>query len=134
MNLVIEPSGFCRKQYVVTVMGSPSEADLDFLRGGPKIGGMGQLLPCRIHVLEKIAPTKGERGIRSLTRLEVELKEGKNQQIRKMFSSIGNRVARLIRVAIGPLKLESVPMLGEARELTDEEINRLGMSCVNSNG
>lgn len=133
MNLVIEPSGFCRKQYVVTVMGSPSEEDLDFLRDGPNIGGMGQLLPCRINVLEKIAPTKGERGIRSLTRLEVELKEGKNQQIRRMFSFIGNRVARLIRVAIGPLKLESVPMLGEARELTDGEINRLGMSCVNSN-
>eukprot|EP00978_Attheya_sp_CCMP212_P018061 scaffold48991_cov47-Attheya_sp.AAC.1 len=132
MNLVIEPSGFCRKQYVVTVMGSPSETDLDFLRGGPKIGGMGQLLPCQINVLENIAPTKGEWGIRRLTRLEVELKEGKNQQIRRMFSSIGNRVVRLVRVSIGPLKLESVPMLGEARELTDEEVKHLGMCCVNS--
>lgn len=38
--------------------------------------------------------------------LELQLREGKNRQVRKMCAAVGHPVLRLIRVAIGELKLE----------------------------
>ena len=51
--------------------------------------------------------------------------------VRRMFGSIGNRVVRLVRISIGPLKLESVS-LGVARELSADEVERLRFCCGNS--
>lgn len=87
MRLVTRPGGgagaSCRKKYNVTVKGTPSEVDLNFLRNGPTVGGMGQLLPCKIEMLEHIAAPIDENNnnnVRGFTRLCVELKEGKNNQ------------------------------------------------------
>jgi 23S rRNA pseudouridine2605 synthase len=57
--------------------------------------------------------------------LEIVLDEGKNRQIRRMFSALGIEVLRLIRVAIGPLPLGDLPK-GATRELTPEEVCNLG--------
>lgn len=38
--------------------------------------------------------------------LELQLREGKNRQVRKMCAAVGHPVLRLLRVAIGELKLE----------------------------
>ncbi len=57
--------------------------------------------------------------------LEIVLDEGKNRQIRRMFSALCMEVLRLIRVAIGPLPLGDLPK-GATRELTPEEVCNLG--------
>ena len=49
--------------------------------------------------------------------LEIILDEGKNRQIRRMFSALGIEVLRLVRVAIGPLQLGNLGM-GSFRPLT----------------
>jgi len=54
---------------------------------------------------------------------EVTLYEGRNQQIRKMFKSIGHSVLKLKRVAIGFLNSDRLPS-GEVRALTDAEVKR----------
>jgi 23S rRNA pseudouridine2605 synthase len=56
--------------------------------------------------------------------LEIVLDEGKNRQIRRMFSALHIEVLRLIRVAIGPLRLGDLPK-GATRKLTGEEVRDL---------
>jgi 23S rRNA pseudouridine2605 synthase len=52
--------------------------------------------------------------------LEIVLDEGKNRHIRRLLSSLGVNVLRLVRVAIGPLELGNLPK-GEVRRLTEAE-------------
>lgn len=56
--------------------------------------------------------------------IEIILHEGKNRQIRRMFDACTVEVLRLIRVAIGPVKLGHLEK-GKARELTHEEVRSL---------
>jgi 23S rRNA pseudouridine2605 synthase len=56
--------------------------------------------------------------------LEIMLDEGKNRQIRRILATLGMEVLRLVRVAIGPLQLGTVPK-GAYRALTSEEKDAL---------
>jgi 23S rRNA pseudouridine2605 synthase len=59
--------------------------------------------------------------------VELFLDEGKNRQIRRMFDALGIEVLRLIRVAIGPLHLGTLPK-GQHRPLHPGEKARLDKS------
>ena len=52
--------------------------------------------------------------------IEIILDEGKNRQIRRMLETLGVKVLRLIRVAIGQLKLGALEK-GRVRALSNEE-------------
>jgi 23S rRNA pseudouridine2605 synthase len=56
--------------------------------------------------------------------LEIVLDEGKNRHIRRMLESLGVRALRLVRVAIGPLRLGDLPK-GQCRPLTRAEKRKL---------
>ena len=56
--------------------------------------------------------------------VELILDEGKNRQIRRMFDALGIEVLRLIRVAIGPLQLGTLPK-AQQRPLRPGEKARL---------
>jgi 23S rRNA pseudouridine2605 synthase len=60
------------------------------------------------------------RGGEKNTWLEIVLDEGKNRQIRRMLAQLKVDVLRLLRVAIGPLKLGELAK-GSSRVLTDLE-------------
>ena len=57
------------------------------------------------------------------THLVVELHQGRNREIRKMFATIGHEVTRLKRVSVGGLELGDLEP-GQWRELTRDEIRR----------
>ena len=57
--------------------------------------------------------------------LEIVLDEGRNRQIRRLLEALDIGVLRLLRVAIGPLRLGGLSK-GRWRELTTEEIAALG--------
>ncbi len=63
---------------------------------------------------------RGERN----TWLEVVLDEGKNRHIRRLLERLGIEVRRLVRVAIGPLRLGELPK-GSFRSLTAGEKQEL---------
>jgi len=58
------------------------------------------------------------------THLIVELTEGKNREIRRLFDAIDHPVTRLLRVAYGPIQLGTLQP-GEWREISREEVARL---------
>jgi 23S rRNA pseudouridine2605 synthase len=62
--------------------------------------------------------------------LEIVLDEGKNRQIRRMMEAMDVEVLRLVRVAIGPLKLGNLakgqhrPLIPEEKRMLDRAIGR----------
>jgi 23S rRNA pseudouridine2605 synthase len=61
---------------------------------------------------------------KSMTVVELELTEGKNREVRRMFESQGVTVKRLQRVQIGKIKIGELKP-GKWRALTETEINSL---------
>ena len=53
--------------------------------------------------------------------LEICLDEGKNRQIRRIFQALEIEVLRIVRIAVGPLVLGTLPK-GAIRELTSKEL------------
>lgn len=68
------------------------------------------------------AKITGSRG--KSTILEVTLSEGRNREIRRLFSRVGHKVMKLERVAFGPLRLRGVTV-GKYRQLSREEMKLL---------
>jgi len=59
------------------------------------------------------------------TFLEMTITEGRNRQVRRMVEAVGSRVLKLVRTAIGPIRLGDLP-IGKWRALTGDEIEALG--------
>src|SRR5579872_280241 len=59
------------------------------------------------------------------TFLEMTISEGRNRQVRRMLEAVGSKVLKLVRTAIGPIRLGDLP-IGKWRELTVEEVAALG--------
>ena len=97
------------RRYAVTARGEVSDEDCGALARG--VGG-----------LRASAVTVRKRSRRE-THLIVELTEGKNREIRRLFDAIGRPVTKLLRVAYGPIDLGTLQP-GEWREVTRDELSR----------
>jgi len=106
-----DPKNKIKRVYLVTVRGDVSESTLAHLRKGIQDEGE-TLSPSRIEVRK----ASGKE-----SHLTVELTEGKNREIRRMFMSQGHEVTKLKRVAYGNLTLGDLKP-GEYRELTLDEL------------
>lgn len=56
--------------------------------------------------------------------LEITISEGRNRQVRRMIEAIGSQVLKLVRTAIGGLRIGDLP-IGKYRELTAEDLKLL---------
>ncbi len=103
------------KVYEVKVKGLPNNNAINKLRRGILLEDGFKTAPAEIKDLK---PTDKNGWY------EVTLHEGHNQQIRKMFDSVGHSVVKLRRTKIGEI---SDPYLksGHSRELTAEEVKKL---------
>ena len=113
-NDIMHPARHVTKTYRVTVRPSVTEEQLIALSSGVVIDGR-KTLPANVEVL-----TKEEGKVVLL----IVIHEGRNRQIRKMCEAVGLEVARLRRIAIGPVKLGMLKP-GTWRELTSEEVRSL---------
>jgi pseudouridine synthase len=59
------------------------------------------------------------------TFLDMTITEGRNRQVRRMIEAVGSKVLKLVRTAIGPIRLGDLP-IGHWRPLTEDEIEVLG--------
>lgn len=99
------------KIYHVTVAGRPDKTTLDSLRAPMTIDGY-KLQPVKVTVC-----SESERS----SVLEMTLFEGRNRQIRKMCDTVGLKITRLCRIAMGNIRLGSLPE-GKWRRLTKDEL------------
>jgi 23S rRNA pseudouridine2605 synthase len=120
---VSHPTHGSVKTYHVKVRGVPEERIVDKLQRGITIDGK-RTLPCEIGRMRTTGRSTGRSDEEGNSWFEVKLKEGRTQQIRKMFQAVGHPVSKLKRVAIGPI---ADPQLtpGGWRELTKHEVKML---------
>jgi pseudouridine synthase len=52
------------------------------------------------------------------------LTEGRNRQVRRMIEAVGSKVLKLVRTAIGPVRIGDLA-IGKWRRLTAEEVRAL---------
>lgn len=58
------------------------------------------------------------------TFLEMTITEGRNRQVRRMLEAVHSKVMKLVRIAIGPVRIDDLP-IGKWRKLTPEEVKQL---------
>jgi 23S rRNA pseudouridine2605 synthase len=116
---VSHPSTGSVKTYHVKVRGVPEQRLIDKLERGITIEGR-RTLPCEMERLR----TTGRTDEAGNSWFAVKLREGRTQQIRKMFKAVGHPVAKLRRVSIGPISDEKLTS-GHWRELTKQEVRLL---------
>ncbi len=122
------------RRYLVQVEGIPTEAALTRLRQGVPIQGK-RTLPAGVEVvgspdLPDRQPPIRHRLTVPTAWLSLELREGRNRQVRRMTAAVGLPTLRLVRTEIDlldgapPLSLEGLPP-GCWREVSPEEAARL---------
>lgn len=116
INKITHPSHETTKTYVVKVRGVPKEKDIDTLRKGVKIDDF-VTSPAKVEVLLK-------DNTNNVSRLKIEIHEGRNRQVRKMCEAVGLSTIALRREGVGNLMLGDLEK-GKWRYLTQKEINEL---------
>ena len=103
-----------RKKYLASVTGRVEQGMLTRIVSGVEQGG------------ESLKAEKARllSANNSNSVVELEMAEGKNREVRRLFESQGLVVNRLVRTQIGKIKLGELPS-GKWRTLTDSEIKSL---------
>ncbi len=108
------------KTYWVQVEGDPSEAQLQQLRDGVRLAD-GPTRPARVRQIAspplwpRDPPVRFRKTVPDAW-LELQICEGRNRQVRRMTAAVGLPTLRLVRVAIGPHRLQGL-MSGQWRAL-----------------
>jgi 23S rRNA pseudouridine2605 synthase len=103
------PANRVVRRYAVTARGEVTDEACARLAGG-----IGDLRASTVTVRKRS---------RRETHLLVELTEGKNREIRRLFEAIDRPVTKLLRIAYGPIELGTLQP-GEWREINRDELSR----------
>jgi 23S rRNA pseudouridine2457 synthase len=126
-----DPKENSRKTYWVQVEGAPTEETLERFQQPMLLRIKRQEIrtkPARVSVMDE--PEVWDRTPPIRHRLSVptswialELKEGKNRQVRRMTANVGHPTLRLIRAEVGDLTLKGLGLSpGEVIQLKPEQI------------
>ena len=122
---ITDPKHKLAKVYWVQVERIPDDATLNRLRRGVLLRGI-PTRPAEVRLLSRV-PELPDRPVPIRVRLtvptawlEIVLQEGMNRQVRRMTAALGHPALRLVRVAIGPIRLGDLPV-GAWRAMTVEE-------------
>ena len=105
---ITDPAHAVPRIYLVTVRGRVAEEALAILTAG--INGL------RAHAVTLRKASSRE------SHLTVELREGRNREVRRLFTAIGHEVTRLKRVAFGGLELGALEP-GQWRDVSRDEVD-----------
>ncbi|PIQ38672.1 MAG: 23S rRNA pseudouridylate synthase [Lysobacterales bacterium CG17_big_fil_post_rev_8_21_14_2_50_64_11] len=102
------------KTYVVQVEGTPSAEQMAALKAGPVLKD-GPTEAVRVQVLAhppewlwpRDPPVRKRKTVADHF-IEITIREGRNRQVRRMTAAVGLPTLRLIRIAIGPYRLDGM--------------------------
>ncbi|QWT18286.1 rRNA pseudouridine synthase [Collinsella sp. zg1085] len=109
---LLHPSGHVWKCYEALVDGHVMEHELEPLRQGIMLDD-GPCLPAQVELVGYKAS--------SCTQVRIHIREGRKNQVKRMFSAIHHPVLTLHRPSFGPLELGSLAQ-GAWRLLSDSEL------------
>jgi 23S rRNA pseudouridine2605 synthase len=117
-NQLTDPDAGLTRRYLVTVRGRVGDDNARVIEEGLEVpagdGRREQLHASRVTI---------RKASHRETHLIVELTEGKNRELRRLFDAVGHEVTRLHRVAFGSIELGELAA-GSWREIKREEITR----------
>jgi 23S rRNA pseudouridine2605 synthase len=111
---LMHPRFGVKKVYRAKLSECPDEKDLAMVRKGIRLED-GMTAPARVKVVEKLKRNAW---------IEIEIHEGRNRQVRRMFAALGYYVEKLIRIRVGPVSLGPLAP-GALRPLSQLEIKAL---------
>jgi pseudouridine synthase len=111
---ITNPDHKVPKTYQIKAGSLLSDEQLQRLRDGVELTD-GKTLPATVVRL---------RDSEKFTVLEMTITEGRNRQVRRMLEAVESRVRKLVRIAIGPIRIGELP-IGKWRELTPDEVQSL---------
>lgn len=110
---ITDPRHKLPKTYCVQVEGVPDAAQLQRLRDGVALND-GPTRPALVQRLEVVPipwprdpPVRFRKSVPDAW-LELTISEGRNRQVRRMTAAVGLPTLRLMRVAIGPWRLDGL--------------------------
>jgi pseudouridine synthase len=107
---VMNPDHKVPKTYQVKASTLLSDEQLEQLRRGVELAD-GPTRPAQVTRL---------RDSGKYTHLEITITEGRNRQVRRMIEAVGSKVLKLVRTAIGPIRIGDL-QIGKWRKLTEDE-------------
>ena len=126
---ISQPGSAFAKTYHVQVEGEPDETALKRLRHGVQLKD-GATLPAEVRrveapgwLWERTPPIRSRKAIPTAW-IELQLREGRNRQVRRMTAAVGHPTLRLVRSGIGPWTVEGLGP-GEWREVSLTEAERV---------
>lgn len=127
IHRLTDPRHKLPKTYLAQVEGAPTDEALQPLRRGLQIKDY-RTLPCQARILAE-APALPPRDKPISPHgptvwLELILTEGKKRQVRHMTAAVGLPTLRLVRVQIGPVKLNDLQP-GQWRDLNTTELDSI---------
>lgn len=111
---LMHPSSNITRTYAVKISGHLSEANFARLAKGIELSE-GWVRPAKV--------SRGQR-LPNKEWIYLQLKEGKNLEVRRLFSLLGHEVERLRRIAIGPVELGGLGV-GKYRRLERSELDAI---------
>ena len=107
---IMNPDYKVSKTYLVKCADILSDSQMEQLRNGVELKD-GLTLPAVVSRM---------RDACKHTFIEMTITEGRNRQVRRMIEAIGSKTLKLVRIAIGPIRIGDL-QIGAWRELTAEE-------------
>lgn len=109
------PKYSVEKIYSVLISTQINQTELEKIRKGIELeDGFAKPLYVKTIQREKLANSTGQW-------LEIAVSEGRNRLVRRLLEALGIKVVRLLRVAIGHIRLPSNLMPGKLRLATEQE-------------
>ena len=115
MNELLHPSREVDKEYLVKVSNRVTDEEIRRLRAGVQLDDGRMTSPALVRLI---------RYDTFSTTLLVTIHEGRNRQVRRMFTAVGHDVVSLKRTGFASIRLHDLPR-GQWRRLTDAEVRKL---------